>query len=227
MFVGAETVLFVSKSVAVTWISALGLSVVTLESIWSCVLETVFVNVVDGSVPKAVTFAFIIILSETPLAISPIVQTPAFQVPIVGEAVSKLIPVGKTSVITTLVAKAGPLLVTTTVYVIMSPVLGVALFTIFTNTISVSFETVIASVKSSPAVVGSDWSPVAAVVLLVTTSPLVPAFTVAVIFNVTVSPLAIEVDVVLSLTLSKANFAGPVQFWGIFCQKAKRIVCPA
>ena len=85
---------------------------------------------------------------------------------------------------------AGPKFVAVIVYVITSPTLGVALSTTFVKTISASDSTTISSIKSSPSVVGSSWSPVADVVVFTIESPDVPVFTVAWMFNETLVPLA-------------------------------------
>ena len=73
-------------------------------------------------------------------------------------------------------------------YVIRSPSFGVVLFTVNTVT-KLASETNIDAFKSSPAVVGSAWSPAAAVVVFVMVEFKVPPFTDA---DISIDALAFE-----------------------------------
>ena len=104
----------------------------------------------------------------------------------------KVNPAGIRSTTVKFVACAGPLLVTFIVYVTVSPWPAVTGVTVFTKTISASLLTVISTDKSSPTVVSSVWSPVAAVVVFVIISSLVPLVGVAGIVKTAELPSAIS-----------------------------------
>ena len=107
-----STVLVANKSTDVTVIASESSSWVAFESAWSWVLEIVLVMVFPPW--SAFTVAVIVKFLVSPFGKVANVQVEfvAFQTPEPAISFTKVNPAGRTSVITTFVALAGPLLVT-------------------------------------------------------------------------------------------------------------------
>ena len=131
-------------------------------------------------------------VSVAPISRLLTVQSGKDQTPKLATPETYVNPEGKTSAIETFVALIGPLFVTVIVYTISSPSSGRLLLTVLVKTMSVLLSISIDASNTSPAIVGSVWSPLAAVVMLVTVVPAVPTSTKASIIKLALPPFKIS-----------------------------------
>lgn len=179
------TVLVVIKFELVTVILSLKSSCVRLLSVWFCVLATIFVKVFPP-VPAS-TVALIANVAVAPLFKVPIAQLFGVQLPELVVPFKYVNPVGSVFTIFKLPTWVGPLFKAVIVNVTVSPTFGVLLSTVFVNTISASFPTVMLTLAELFAKLESEKVALAFVVVFVITEPPVPALTVVVMYKVAIS----------------------------------------